>query len=113
MLLNNIIIRDVIELEKEFRVAVIIVAVSLFVSGVALSFCDKVEATVATYAAGILCLIFVFLPEFKKFKGLGIEAELLNRKIAEADLLLAQLREMAATGHIAVNEGRGCEQEKG
>ena len=57
---------------------------------------DKVGAQTATYTAAVLSLIFAFLPEFKKFKGLGIEAELLDKKIEETEELLAQLRNITS-----------------
>lgn len=41
-------------------------------------------------------LIFVFLTEFKKFKGFGIEGELLDQKIGAADRLLTESRDLAA-----------------
>lgn len=82
---------------KDFhmRLAVLVAALGLFSSGVALGFAERAGAATATFATGVLCLIFVFLPEFKKFKGLGIEAELLDRKLEEADRLLSQLRDLA------------------
>jgi hypothetical protein len=76
------------------RLTIFITALVLFASGIGFGFLDKVSASVATYAAAVLGLVFVFLPEFKKFKGLGIEAELLDRKIEEADKLIAQLRDI-------------------
>lgn len=78
------------------QVIIFIVAILLFVSGVGLGFMDKVGAATATYTAAVLSLIFAFLPEFKKFKGLGIEAELLDKKIEETDRLLKQLRDITA-----------------
>jgi len=78
------------------QVIIFTVAILLFVSGVGLGFMDKVGAATATYTAAVLSLIFAFLPEFKKFKGLGIEAELLDKKIEETDKLLKQLRDMAS-----------------
>jgi len=77
------------------RIVVFLAALGLFGAGVALGFQDKAGAATATYGAAVLCLIFVFLPEFKRFKGLGIEAELLDRKLEEADKLLSQLRDLA------------------
>lgn len=78
------------------RVIIFIVAILLFVSGVGLGYVDKVGAATATYTAAVLSLVFAFLPEFKKFKGLGIEAELLDKKIEETDKLLKQLRDITA-----------------
>lgn len=74
------------------RVTIAVASLVLLASGIALSFLDKAAAAGVTYSAAVLCLIFVFLPEFKRFKGLGIEAELLDRKIEEADQLLTRLR---------------------
>lgn len=76
------------------QIIIFIVSILLFSSGVALGFIDNVGAATATYAAAVLSLIFAFLPEFKKFKGLGIEAELLDKKIEETDKLLKQLRDI-------------------
>lgn len=78
------------------QITIFIVALLLFASGVGLGFMDKVGAASATYTAAALSLIFAFLPEFKKFKGLGIEAELLDKKIEESDELLNQLRDITA-----------------
>ena len=58
------------------QIVIFTLAIILFASGVGLGFMEKVgAATTATYTAAVLCLIFTFLPEFKKFKRLGIEAE--------------------------------------
>lgn len=78
------------------QIIIFIVAILLFVSGVGLGYMDKVGAATATYTAAVLSLVFAFLPEFKKFKGLGIEAELLDKKIEETDKLLKQLRDITA-----------------
>lgn len=77
------------------QIAIFITALILFAFGVVLSFQDQVTAAAVTYSAAVLSLIFAFLPEFKKFKGLGIEAELLDKKIEEADILLSQLRDIS------------------
>jgi hypothetical protein len=78
------------------QIIIFIVAILLFISGVGLGYMDKVGAATATYTAAVLSLIFAFLPEFKKFKGLGIEAELIDKKIEETDHLLKQLRDITA-----------------
>jgi hypothetical protein len=78
-----------------FRITVFVLAILLFASGVVLGFCDKAQAAGLTYGAAGICLIFVFLSAFKKFKAFGIEAELLERKIEEADKLLSQLRDIS------------------
>lgn len=81
--------------ESLIRITLLLTALFLFGSGVWLAFDDKVGAAGATYTAAAFVLIFVFLREFKSFKGLGIQAELLDRKLEEADELLSQLRDLA------------------
>ena len=76
------------------RIAILIAALVLLAAGVALSYLDKTGGATATYAAGILCLVFVYLSQFKRFKGFGMEAELLEKKIEEADEVLRRLREI-------------------
>ncbi|EGQ9781657.1 TPA: hypothetical protein I7787_21915 [Vibrio vulnificus] len=76
------------------QIVIFIVAIALFAAGVWLGYLDKAGVATATYGAAVLSLIFAFLPEFKKFKGLGIEAELLDKKIEETDKLLQQLRDI-------------------
>ncbi len=78
------------------RVLVAISGLLLLGMGVVLSYQDKLGGATATYGTAIVCLIFVFLSDFKRFKGLGIEAELLDQKIEEADELLARLRGITA-----------------
>lgn len=78
------------------RILLLFTSLALFVSGVYLSFLDKTGGATVTYAAAVFCLIFVFLTEFRKFKGFGVEAELLERKIDEADNILKQLRDITS-----------------
>ena len=70
-------------------------AMILLSCGVGLSLMDKIGGATVTYGAAIFCLIFAFLPNFKWFKGLGVEAELLERKIEEADVILGHLRSLS------------------
>ena len=76
------------------QIAIFIVAILLLAAGFFLGYVENIGAATATYGAAVISLIFAFLPEFKKFKGLGIEAELLDRKIEETDKLLRQLRDI-------------------
>ena len=57
-----------------------------------MSFNGLTAEAIATYAAGVLALIFAFLARFKKFKGLGIEAELWEDKQEEAADLIEKLK---------------------
>ena len=52
----------------------------LFVAGIGLGFTGEPGSAGVTLAAGVFCLIFAFLSQFKRFKGLGIEAELWEQK---------------------------------
>jgi sugar-specific transcriptional regulator TrmB len=58
------------------RITILLAALLLFAAGVALAYLGETGGASATYAAAVVCLIFVFLPQFKKFKGFGVEAEL-------------------------------------
>ncbi len=59
-------------------------AMVLFICGVTLSFKDQVGAATVTYAASVIVLIFFFLARFKRFKGLGVEAELWEVEMEQA-----------------------------
>ena len=48
------------------RVIIFFVALLLFGFGVQLAFLDKAAGATAVLGTGILCLIFVFFPSFKK-----------------------------------------------
>jgi hypothetical protein len=71
------------------------VALTLFAVGTFLILTDKVAASATTYAAGIVSLVFVFLSKFKRFKGFGIEAELLEKRVEEANVTIKRLRAIA------------------
>ena len=66
-----------------------------FALGGVLAYQDKTASAVTGFAYAGPCLVFVFLQGFKRFKGFGLEAELLEQKIEEADRLLTQLRRLA------------------
>ncbi|TNH19662.1 hypothetical protein [Halomonas sp. BL6] len=74
------------------HVVLFLSALLLLAVGSYLAFLANVAGASATYGAAVFCLIFVFLRDFKSFKGFGLEAELLERKIEEADKTLYQLR---------------------
>ena len=74
---------------------IFVVAMILLLFGVCLSFQEKTGGAFVTYGAAIFCFIFAFLQEFKRFKGLGVEAEVLERKIEEADVILGHLRSLS------------------
>jgi hypothetical protein len=66
-------------------------ALLLLGAGVCLSFLERVGGATTTYSAAGVCLIFLFLQEFKRVKLFGVEAELQDR-IREANVLIEQLR---------------------
>ena len=81
--------------ETVMQITIFVAALILLACGIGLSYLDKTDGAIVTYIAGIFCLIFAFLPNFKWFKGLGVEAELLESKIEEADVILGHLRSLS------------------
>src|SRR3990167_725292 len=57
---------------------------------------ENVTAFASTSAAAIFCFIYANFTKFKRFKGLGFEAELWEDKQAEAAALIDQLKEIVA-----------------
>jgi hypothetical protein len=57
---------------------------------------SNVTEFVSVSAAGIFCFIYANFTKFRKFKGLGFEAELWEDKQAEAAKLIDQLKEIVA-----------------
>ncbi len=90
-----------LHIQDNQRALLWIAAMALFICGVTLSFKDQVGAATVTYAASVVVLIFSFLARFKRFKGLGVEAELwetemeqaaeVRRKLQDLSLQLAEL----------------------
>lgn len=78
------------------RICLLFTALSLFGLGGYLSYAQLAKEAGITYLAGILILVFAFLSQFKKFKGLGFEGELWEHKMEEAETLIARLRNLAA-----------------
>jgi len=66
-----------------------------FALGGVLAYQDKTASAVTVFAYAGPCLVFVFLQGFRRFKGFGLAAELLEHKIEEADRLLGELRRLA------------------
>jgi hypothetical protein len=77
------------------RVGLFILACVLFLAGIGLGYKGDTESAGITFGAGIFALIFVFLSQFKRFKGFGIEAELWEQKQEEAAKLIETLRALS------------------
>lgn len=77
------------------RIGLFICACVLFAAGIVLGFMSGAGPATATFATGVFCLIFAFLSRFKRFKGLGIEAELWEQKQEEAARLVETLRSLS------------------
>lgn len=77
------------------RTVLVLIAVALFGAGIGLGYRDLVAAEMATFTAGAVVLIFVFLSQFKRFKGLGIEAEMWEREMEEAQEIAEKFRNLA------------------
>lgn len=71
-----------------------VLAMSALVSAVVLAFQTKVAEGALCAAMGLLLLAFVQLSRFKRFRGLGFEAELWETKQEEAALLVDQTRQL-------------------
>lgn len=92
------------------KATIFLTSLALLGLGAYLAYLDKTASSGVSFAAAIICMIFVSLEEFQKFKGFGIEAEL-REKIKEADDTIQRLRsfaiptaEMLST--IAIRMGR-------
>ncbi len=70
-------------------------ALGLFLWGAYLAFLDKTGASIATYCAAGLCLIFLFLSRFKRFKFGPLEGELWEEKMEEAAKVIDRLQSLA------------------
>lgn len=70
-------------------------AVALLGFGAFLAYSGNNSGAGLTYTTGIICLIFSFLPSFKRFSGLGIKAELLENKIQEADRIIGMMKDIS------------------
>lgn len=71
-----------------------VLAMAALVSAVVLAFQAKAAEGALCAAMGLLLLAFVQLSRFKRFRGLGFEAELWETKQEEAALLVDQTREL-------------------
>jgi hypothetical protein len=79
-----------------FRFFLGLVAFIIFGVACCIGYTQDKPAIVATLcAAAIFCLIFAFLSKFKKFKGLGIEAEMWEQVQKEAETMIKELRRLA------------------
>lgn len=72
-------------------------ALGLLVSGTVLAFMDQIAAASTVYAVTCMVLIFFFLSRFKRFKGFGIEAELWEQQMEQAEKLRHTLRFLSET----------------
>jgi len=81
-------------LDNSLRIILFIAAIILFGFGIYMSLNNNGVNAIATYGAGISCLIFVYLSSFQSFEGLGIKAKLLDQKIEESDAVIKRLQNM-------------------
>ena len=78
------------------RGTLLFVAACLFGAGISLGYRNLVGAETACFAAGGLVLVFVFLSQFKRFKGpFGIEGEMWEREMEEAQEITERYRNLA------------------
>lgn len=77
------------------RIAIFVLAMTLAVNGIYLSNTGQHASATLNFVTTVLVLIFVFLSRFKKFKGLGIEAELWEDTQKEAEKLVETLTDIS------------------
>lgn len=78
------------------RVLFVIVGLSLFGACFHLVYAEKVTEAAAVFGLGFLSFIYSNVSRFKRFKGLGFEAELWEDKQKEAADLIERLREVVS-----------------
>lgn len=76
------------------RPVLLAAAALLLASGAVLAFRDQASAAMTTYGAAGMCLLFAFLPHFKRFKAMGIEAEM-RGTIKEARDVIDRMRRIS------------------
>lgn len=79
-----------------FRIGVFILTAGLHITGAMLAYNDKTASASIVFGAAIMCMIFLFLSQFKTFKGFGVQAELWEEKQVEVVKLLDSLRPATA-----------------
>lgn len=85
------------------RLLLLFVAIALLAGGGFLSYLDsRAETAGLTYAAAIFAMIFAFLSRFKRFKGLGIEAEMWEEKMEQASELVKQLEKLSVATALPI-----------
>lgn len=83
-------------MDRLIRVILLAIAAILFGAGINLGYRDLVGAQAGCFAAGVAILIFVFLSQFKRFKGpFGIEGEMWEQEMEEAQEITQTYRNLA------------------
>jgi hypothetical protein len=80
------------EADGSMKIVLSGLAVLMLAGGFVLAAFGNTASAGITYGAAVFCLIFAFLSRFKRFKGLGIEAELWEQKQEEAAALIDRLK---------------------
>jgi hypothetical protein len=78
------------------RVLFVIVGLALLGGSLKLIYIEKVTEAAVVFGLGFLSFIYANVARFKRFKGLGFEAELWEDKQKEAADLIERLREVVS-----------------
>jgi hypothetical protein len=78
------------------RILFVIVGLALLGTSLTLIYQEKVTEAAAVFGLGFLSFIYANVARFKRFKGLGFEAELWEDKQKEAADLIERLREVVS-----------------
>ncbi len=83
--------------DRHLRLAIAGGALTFFVSSVGAALFGNSSGAGVLVVGLALCLVFLFLSRFKRFKGFGLEAETWEDKMDEADRVIARLDHLAMT----------------
>ncbi len=82
-------------MERAVQIFMLVFAAGTLAAGVWFIYLDKVTGGSIVCVLGLMLFVFAFLSRFKRFKGLGIEAELWEEKQEEADKLIKKLQALS------------------
>ena len=74
----------------------ITIAVSLFILGGWMVYLKEAASSVSAFGGGVMSFVLANLREFKRIGGFGIQAERLEEKVREADIVIDLIRSIAA-----------------
>ena len=77
------------------RLVILVFSFALFGAGINLAYRGEVGGASVNFTAGVMTLIFVFLSQFKRFKGFGIEAEMWAKEMEDAERITTNFKNLS------------------